>query len=376
MTLKNKTVGILGGGQLARMLCLRAREMGIQTYLLSQQSTDPAAKIAHHWFKGDPNKTEDLKKFLKKCVLEKIDAVTFESEFVPSQLLEKCMPPKLNCYPQIDNLGQLQDRWPQKELLWDFRIPTSPFMKINGKDDLDSCYKIYNGNFVLKQRFGGYDGYGTHIIKSLADLNHFKLQFKGYENHYIAEKFINFKSEKSLLFARNLKGNIYHYPLFTTLQKSNQCDQVFGPSHHPQEKKMIKKIQDLLQHINYVGLIAFELFDTGTELFVNEIAPRVHNSGHITMDAFQIDQFEMHLRAILNLDFPEQNNSAKIFLMQNLSGTSFKAPHLLKQPDGRLYWYEKTENRPRRKMGHINYIGTTLKQLKELAAKDKKQIVL
>ncbi len=215
--------------------------------------------------------------------------------------------------------------------------------------------------------------YGQHNIQ----LNQFKLKFKGFENHFIAEEFIPFKSEKSLLFARNLKGQIYNYPLLTSEQKNNQCDQVYGPTSHPAEKKLITKIQHLLSDMNYVGLIAFELFETKNDLIVNEIAPRVHNTGHITMDAFQIDQFEMHLRCVLNLDLPTENRmTAKHFLMQNLSGTNTRNPQFLKSTNGRLYWYEKSENRPLRKMGHINYIGTNLKSLKELASQDKQKIKL
>lgn len=367
-----KKIGILGGGQLARMLCLRGRELGLEIHVMSPKITDPASQVCTKWHEGQLTKPSDIRKFSRA-----VDLITFESEFIPGALLQKALP-KINiCFPQISNLLKLQDRWPQKELLWDYQIPTSPFMKINSKDDLDTAYKVFNGLFVIKQRFGGYDGFGTFVIKSAAQLTQFKLKFKGLENHFIAENFISFKSEKSLLFARNLKGQIYNYPLLTSVQKLNQCDQVSGPSSHPNEKSLILLIKKMLNDLNYVGLIAFELFDTGRELMVNEIAPRVHNTGHITMDAFNIDQFEMHLRCVLNLDLPTENASTKHYLMQNLSGTSIRKPFFIKSLTGKLHWYEKTENRPRRKMGHINYVGqTSIKKLQELAAIDKKKIRL
>ncbi len=364
-----KKVGIIGGGQLARMLCLRGREMGLEIHVLSPKKNDPASSVCTKWHNGLITSLKDIKKFSKT-----VDIITFESEFTPGAILEKSIIKKNQCFPQISNLLKLQDRWPQKELLWDYEIPTSPFMKINSKDDLDAAFVAYKGHFVLKQRFGGYDGFGTFVIKTALQLKQFKLKFKGLENHFIAENFIPFKSEKSLLFARNLKGQIYSFPLFTSVQKQNQCDQVFGPSFHAQEKSINLKIQNLLNKINYVGLIAFELFDTGPDLIVNEVAPRVHNTGHITMDAFNVDQFELHLRAILNLDLPMQNFSARSYLMQNLSGTSVKKPMIASGLSGRLHWYQKTENRLRRKMGHINYIGQSLKELQTLATQDKKKI--
>ncbi len=373
MSYSIKKIGILGGGQLARMMCQRAREMGLITHVLSPKKMDPASAVCFEWHQGDLSKTADIKKFAKK-----MDLITFESEFIPAAILEKSILKRNQCFPQISNLAKIQDRWPQKELLWDHEIPSSPFMKINSKDDLDLAFKAFDGHFVLKQRFGGYDGFGTFVIKSSIQLKQFKLKFKGLENHFIAEEFIPFKSEMSLLFARNLKGQIYNYPLFTSVQKQNQCDQVFGPSQHPKQNLMVQKIQKMLTEINYVGLIAFELFNTGTDLIVNEIAPRVHNTGHITMDAFQIDQFEMHLRCVLNMDLPTfaENFSAKNYLMQNLSGTTNRLPQFLKSLSGRLHWYDKIENRPRRKMGHVNYIGADHKTLKLLAAADKKKIRL
>jgi 5-(carboxyamino)imidazole ribonucleotide synthase len=371
MSYRTKKIGILGGGQLARMLALRGREMGLQIHVLSAKPDDPAATVCTQWHQGQPTKASDIQIFSKK-----MDLLTFESEFIPGAILQKSILKKNICFPQIQILSKLQDRWPQKELLWDYQIPTSPFMKINSKDDLDLAAISYNHHFVLKQRFGGYDGFGTFVIQNALDLRQFKLKFKGLENHFIAEQFIPFKSEMSLLLGRNLKGQIYNYPLSTSIQKKNQCDQVFGPSTHPKEKLLITKIKKMLTEQNYVGLIAFELFQTGKELIVNEVAPRVHNTGHITMDAFQIDQFEIHLRCILNLDLPLNNPHTKKYLMQNLSGTSIRAPRITNSLFGRLHWYDKKENRIRRKMGHINYIGDDSKKLLALAAADKLKIKL
>ncbi len=351
------------------MLCLRGLEMGLNIHVFSPKNDDPAASVCQQWHQGQLTNKTDLRKFSKK-----MDIVTFESEFISGQLLNQAILKKNICFPQISNLSKLQDRWPQKELLWDYEIPTSPFMKINSKDDLDMAAMAYQNQFVLKQRMGGYDGFGTHIIKSPLHLKQFKLKFKGFENHFIAEKFIPFKSEMSLLIARNLNGQIYNFPLFTSVQKNNQCHQVWGPSTHPKQQKIILKIQKMLNDLNYVGLIAFELFNTGSELIVNEVAPRVHNTGHITMDAFNIDQFEIHLRCLLNMDLPKINESANKYLMQNLSGTTVRPVQFLNSLNGRLHWYDKKINRPGRKLGHVNYIGNDIQRLKTIALADQRKI--
>ncbi len=369
---KPKSIGIFGAGQLARMLALRAREMGLEVNLLTENKKDPAVAFCHYWYPKTFEDTRTLKRFL-----ESQDVVTFESEFVPAELLKR-LPSHLQkkIFPQVNNLARLQDRWPQKELLLDFDIHTAPFIKINSKDDFDQLFHLFPDGFVLKKRFGGYDGYGTFVVKTRAQMSLLRKMLKGSEQNFIAEKRILFKSEKSLVFARSQNGNFVHYPLFESFQKNNQCFQVWGPSKHPAEKRMIRKISELLSAINYVGVIAFELFDTGQELLVNEIAPRVHNTGHITLSAFSVSQFDLHLRCLLGMPLPKPQALASHYLMQNLIGSRTISPRISKQLQGQLFWYEKTENRKLRKMGHINYVGKNLSELKSQASRDLKEIKL
>ncbi len=160
------------------------------------------------------------------------------------------------------------------------------------------------------------------------------------------------------------------------MQKNNQCDYVLGPVNHPAENKIKKQITDFLQQINYVGVIAFELFDLGSQLVINEIAPRVHNTGHFSQDALNVDQFELHLRCILGLTLPEIHMKHPAFVMVNLLGQSTRIPLIKKFPTGQLHWYEKTENRIRRKMGHINYVGSKKNELLKKALSERKGILI
>ena len=198
----------------------------------------------------------------------------------------------------------------------------------------------------------------------------------GHVSVVIVEPFVGFKSEKSLIFARNTGGQTSVLPMIQSVQKNNQCDYVVGPVSHPAEKKLKLQIINFLNRINYVGTIAFELFELGSKLVINEVAPRVHNTGHFSQDALTIDQFELHLRCILGLSLPENTAKAEAFVMVNLLGQSTRIPFIKKFPTGSFHWYNKDENRPRRKLGHINYVGTNKKELLKKAIQERKGILL
>lgn len=373
MSIHKKTIGLLGGGQLARMMALKARQMGLKTIVLCSKADEPAASVASEVIFGSLKSEKDLRQLITSA-----DIVTFESEFIPAMLLKKCMQ-GLNqnrIAPSLECLEGLQDRLRQKEWLCDYGISTLDHVKINSKEDITLAFRAFNEKVVFKRRIGGYDGYGTFIVKSKTELEHFRMHFKGEESQFIIEPFRTFKSEKSLIFARNSQGQICELPMITSVQKNNQCDYVMGPTTHPSQKKISDKIKHFLNDINYVGVIAFELFDFGKELVVNEIAPRVHNTGHFSQEALNVDQFELHLRCLLGLKLPKIILRQPAFVMVNLLGQSSRHPAIKTFPTGALHWYEKLENRPRRKMGHINYIGKNQKKLLQLALKERKGILI
>ncbi len=373
MTIHKKIVGILGGGQLARMLALKARQMGLETIVLCTSRNEPAASVAGQVMIGSLKSEKDLKKLIRAS-----DVITFESEFIPAGLLRKTMKTirGKKIFPSLDVLGGLQDRLRQKEWLCDYEIPTLDHVKINSKEDMMLAFNAFNHKIVFKRRLGGYDGNGTYIIKSTAELQHFKTLFKGEESQFIIEPFKTFKSERSLIFARNIAGQVVTLPMVTSVQKNNQCDYVMGPTTHPGQKKITEKIKHFLKEIDYVGVIAFELFDFGSELVVNEVAPRVHNTGHFSQEGLNVDQFELHLRCILGLSLPAIHLKQPAFVMVNLLGQSLRQPFVKTFPTGALHWYEKMENRPKRKMGHVNYIGSNPKPLLALALKERKGILI
>ena len=249
-------------------------------------------------------------------------------------------------------------------------IPTADFISVKFKNKLSLKKNLSNlwsqwGDFVLKSRIGGYDGHGTFIIKKKAQIK----QIKFPKTNFIAEKFIPFKRELALLSARNKKGQIIFFPLVESFQKQSICLWVKGPAQHKKLKKLKAQIKVFLTDIDYQGLIAFELFDTRSQLIVNELAPRVHNTGHYSLDALTEDQFTIHLKAISNQSLKSPRLKSKAFAMLNLLGTgakkaSFKTKSLLNESSQKylkkqkisLYWYGK-KSRPGRKMGHLNSAG-------------------
>ena len=355
-----RKIGLLGGGQLARMLTQKAPHLNAKTYVLSPSSKDPAALINSHWQKGNPSQLKSLVSFFKK-----IDYLTFESEFISAQTIQKAIKKsgrKILIIPSLKLLSLIQDRLSQKKLIEKYKLKTSPFLEFSFKSkdrsqnrkDLHALLKKI-GPFVLKKRMGGYDGYGTFIIKNK---NHIK-NFKDFSSSFIAEKFIPFKRELALTGVRNKRGDIIFLPLVETRQETARCLWVCGPQKHPQLKKLKNKISFFLEQIKYEGVLAFELFDTGKELIINELAPRVHNSNHYSLDGLTEDQFTLHLKACFNLELKTPKKKSKGFAMMNLLGEGGKKPKWTLDQNVSFYWYDKSESRKGRKMGHLNSLGSS-----------------
>ncbi len=343
-----KSIGILGGGQLARMMALEAHAIGIEPFVLSTNKNDPAAQVTSFWIKGDPNKISDLKKIFKH-----VDVATVESEFFDSTVLKKAG----NIFPQPQLLGLLQDRLSQKVLLQKLNVPTADFISVANHDDAQIAAREFGFPFVIKKRRFGYDGYGTFIIKNQKDLNNLPREKFG----YIAEAFVPFKRELAVSFVRSTNGELISLPLVETCQKNSICHWVMGPVSHKSSYTLLRSLKSFVEKTKYIGIIAFEIFDTGRELLINEIAPRVHNSAHYSLDALNISQFEYHLRAITGQPLPDPIPLNAGFAMINLLGGRKKSPHWVIPANGKLHWYGKKENRLGRKMGHINVLAKNSK---------------
>lgn len=358
-------VGLLGGGQLARMLALAGAPLGFQVSVLSPKADDPAAQVTSHWQSGDPQSSTDLSKFMAG-----LDALSFESEFFNMELVQQALDqhPQVYVYPRPDLMARIQDRRQQKALMAEFKLPTSEWISVDRFEDLSVASQKLGFPFVLKQAQGGYDGYGTFYLKNAAEFENLKNKsvFPA-----IAEKVVNFKRELAIMAFRSRSGDTVIYPLVESRQTDSRCDWVLGPMKHKSLSLLLQKIKKALTRLDYVGALGIELFDTGKELVVNELAPRVHNTGHFSQNAMNYDQFQLHLLCARNAALPKIEMRTKAFVMANLLGQDDQALNLSAKLTGALHWYGKSESRLGRKMGHINYWGQDLQTLLRTARRER-----
>lgn len=369
-------LGILGGGQLARMLTLAAHKMGFETHIYSESTDDPAALVTAHHHRNKMNDENALRQFLGE-----MDVVTFESEFLDAEMLARANKGKNRLFPTPELMGVLQDRKTQKQLFEDHSLPTAPWLNIENPQQLNQVLSELEVPMVLKKRRFGYDGYGTFVIRDQKAANEMLVRLNAspelQNEKFIAEQFIPFQRELACIFARNRQGDVTHYPLVESLQKNSRCFWTMGPIQNKKFSILSKKIKKFLNKIDYVGVMGIEFFETKKGLFINEIAPRVHNSGHYTMDAFEVDQFALHLKAVIgaSVEIPDSPHGG--FAMVNLLGENENAtPQWKVSEDVVVHWYGKKQNRVGRKMGHLNSVGSHPKKALKKALKAREKVQL
>ena len=366
----NFTLGILGGGQLGKMLLYETRKFDIKTSVLDPSKNAPC-KIACDTFEvGDLMDFETVYNFGKK-----VDVLTFEIEHVNIDALESLEKEGVTVYPSSNTLRNINDKITQKKFYQTHQIPTSSFQVFNSKDELIVAINKYEIRypFVWKQSTGGYDGMGVCIVRNKEDLANVK------DTPCIAEKLIPFVNELAVIVSRNPNGEVASYPVVEMEfhPEANQVEYVICPARienniAERAKKIAEKVSNSFEH---VGLLAVELFQTEEgEILVNEVAPRPHNSGHFSIEGSLTNQFEQHIRAILNL--PLGNTKSKIAaIMVNLVGEEgytgdayYKNLEQILNLDGVTpHIYGKKQTRPYRKMGHVTIVNNDISKARKIA---------
>jgi 5-(carboxyamino)imidazole ribonucleotide synthase len=366
---KNTRIGILGGGQLARMLSEAAAPLGFEVAILTPKASDPAAQVCGQVQLGSLNDEASVRRFLAS-----LNAMTFESEFVDTALVGRCMPKSLNIFPALPVIAEIQDRLTQKRLLDRFKIPTSPWMEVSSSADLKAAAVRFPQGFVLKQRRFGYDGNGTFVIRNPATDLDPKIVARS-ATGFIAESLVALRRELAVTYVRS-KSEFLSLPLVESVQHNSCCFSVQGPVRSPRLPRLTSAFKRLMKDLDYRGLLAVELFETSKGLMVNELAPRVHNSAHYSQNALTCSQFEYHWRAGLDLPLPKVVQLRPGFAMVNLLGEGGSWIHLSHSPLGHLHWYGKSENREGRKLGHLNVLGKSAKQALQIALRWRKEFQL
>jgi 5-(carboxyamino)imidazole ribonucleotide synthase len=345
-------VGIVGGGQLGRMLALAGYPLGIHSRFL-EPAEDPSVRGLGDVVRAGYADLEALPEFARG-----LDVVTYEFENVPvatARALERLVP----VHPSPAALELAQDRLSEKTGLRELQIPTAPFAAVDSFDDLRAAARDMGFPLVIKTRRFGYDGKGQFIATDEGDLASGWEELGG--RPLIAEGFIPFERELSIIAVRDRDGRIESYPITENDHAGGILCTSIAPAPDLAEDLMRAAqayVDRLMGHLDYVGAIAIELFQHGGQLLANEVAPRVHNSGHWTQDGAVTSQFENHMRAVTGLPLGETGTRCERVGMVNLLGRVPALADILRIPGSRLHVYDK-EPRPGRKLGHVNLIGTS-----------------
>ncbi|SEM00171.1 5-(carboxyamino)imidazole ribonucleotide synthase [Aquimarina amphilecti] len=370
-------LGILGGGQLGKMMLYETRKYDICTYVLDPNPDAPCRIACDHFQQGDLMDYDTVYNFGKK-----VDVLTFEIETVNTKALARLEREGKKVYPDSKTLEKIQNKGKQKLFYKEQEIPTAPFVQFSNKAHLTEG--ITSGKvklpFVWKSTQGGYDGKGVSIIRTGADIA--KLP----DTECIAEKLIDFKNELAVIVVRNPQNEIKTYPVVEMEfhPEANQVEYVICPARIDDE--IADKARTIAENVSkaftHVGLLAVEMFQTkDDEILVNEVAPRPHNSGHYSIEASYTNQFEQHIRAIL--DLPLGNTESKVAgIMVNLVGAEGYTGNvvyenidtIMKMKGVTPHIYGKKQTRPFRKMGHVTIINEDISEARKIAEKVKETI--
>ncbi|THV59990.1 5-(carboxyamino)imidazole ribonucleotide synthase [Flagellimonas alvinocaridis] len=373
----NFKLGILGGGQLGKMMLYETRKWDIFTKVMDASPEAPCKIACNEFVEGSLMDFDAVYNFGKD-----VDVLTIEIENVNVDALEKLEHEGKKVYPPTKALRTIQNKATQKLFYTDHNIPTAPFTRFAYTSEIEDS--ISNGGlqlpFVWKSAQFGYDGQGVKVVRKIEDLN-------GLPNvECIAEKMVNFKNELAVIVSRNTKGEVKTYPVVEMEfhPEANQVEYVICPARIEDSvaQKATEVALKVAEHLQPVGLLAVELFQTqDDQILVNEVAPRPHNSGHYSIEASYTNQFEQHIRAILGL--PLGKTDSKVAgIMVNLVGAEghtgdvvYENMDTILEMDGVTpHIYGKKQTRPFRKMGHVTIVDEDMARAREVAQKVKETI--
>lgn len=367
---KHFKLGILGGGQLGRMLLRETNDLDVKAYILDPSPDAPCSKLAHSFTVGDFKDEETVYNFGKS-----MDVVTIEIENVSVKGLERLKADGVRVFPDPKILKTIKDKGLQKQFYKDNGIATSPFVLTENKEAV-SGHKAHFPQ-VQKLRTGGYDGRGVQVLKTEKDLEH------AFDEPSLLESFVDFEKEISVIVSRNAKGKTKQFPIVELdfNPEANLVEFLFSPAdiNLKTEEKAFELARKIVEAFDYVGILAVEMFVTKTgDVLVNEVAPRPHNSGHHTIEANVTSQYMQHLRSILDLP-PGDTSIVQPAVMYNLLGDpEHKGPvkyvgleKIMEWPGVHVHLYGKSDTKPFRKMGHVTVTAKDLESARSLAQRVK-----
>ncbi|UWP99203.1 5-(carboxyamino)imidazole ribonucleotide synthase [Aliiroseovarius crassostreae] len=344
------TIGILGGGQLGRMLSVAASRLGFKTHIFEPGANPPAGQVADQVTTAGYDDVTALETFAKS-----VDVITYEFENIPTAALD-ALEALAPIRPGREALRVSQDRIVEKDFLSDLGLATAPYANVESVEDMVAAVAAIGAPSILKTRRFGYDGKGQARLKTTEDADAAFADMQGAPA--VLEGFVTFTHEISIIAARGVTGEVACFDPGENVHKNGILDTTTVPARltGAQRTDAILLAGRILNALDYVGVMGVELFVTPTGLIVNEIAPRVHNSGHWTQQGCTVDQFEQHIRAVAGWPLGDGSRFADV-VMENLIGDDMdRVPEIAREANASLHLYGKADVKPGRKMGHVNRI--------------------
>lgn len=357
-----KRIGIVGGGQLGRMLTLAAKPLGFQVIVLDPTPQSPAGQVADEQIVASFTDEAAIRQ-----LAEDSDFLTFEIELANADILDELAKNGLSVNPSAETLNIIKDKLKQKEFLDKASVPVAKFQAVETVKDIEQFAQEFGYPLLLKARSDAYDGRGNALVESAAGI---QAALTKLANRILyVEEFVDFDKELAVMVARNTQGDIVTYPVVETIHQHNICHTVLAPAPvKPAISHQAKVLaRQVMEHLQGAGVFGIEMFLTKDgEVIINEIAPRVHNSGHHTIESCKTSQFEQHIRAVTNLPLGSTRMVVPAAVMVNILGDRQGEAKLegldqaLQIPNTTVHVYGKIETMPERKMGHITAIGENL----------------
>lgn len=374
-----KKIGIIGGGQLGKMMIQEAKKMGFFVAVLDPTEKCPAHTLVDKHIVADFDDKNAI-----RALAEQVDVITYEFEHIDAEILQTLEEEGKKVYPTAKSLKIIQNKYTQKKLLLEHGLPMPEFCSVCSEQEIAEAGKKYGFPFMLKTCTGGYDGKGNFVLESPNDITEaYKALGQG-KIDLMAEKFFDFIMEISVLACRGINGEIAVYPVAENIHKESILDETRVPANISEQttKNAMDLAKKVMEVFEGVGMFCVEMFvGKDGSVAVNEVAPRPHNSGHYTIEACVTSQFEQHIRAITALPLGSAE-LLKPVVMRNILGEENSAGKscvsgaegVLCIPGAFLHIYGKEESRPKRKMGHITVIADSVQQASQKAEKAKNAV--
>lgn len=359
------TIGIIGGGQLGKMMAPSAQKMGFKVVCLDPNADSPCRPVAHEFINAAYDDEQALQELGRKT-----DVITYEFENISADQLQH-LTKQFNIPQGYQAIQLLQDRLTEKQTLEQAGSKIVPFLSVQSNDDLQTAINELGYPFILKTRFGGYDGKGQILVKDETNIEEAKALISNQE--CVAEQYLDLALEVSLTVTIGNQKQITYFPLQENEHRNQILFKTIVPARSDKEQEARDEVNKIIEAIHFVGTFTVEFFiDKDNHLFVNEIAPRPHNSGHYSIEACDYSQFDTHILAVTGQTLPNSVEILKPAVMMNLLGRDLDLleDKFSDHPEWHIHIYGKSERKPDRKMGHMTILtddidDTEAKMLKE-----------